>query len=188
MIHPDASYDLPELATRSGVSIRTVRYYIQQGLLPSPETRGPGAHYTEEHLDRLLRIKRLQRDHLPLAEIRRILESSAAEGKPPASAKDYIREVLDGKTSAPPPPLYEEPTRISRAMSQTPRLNEDAIAYDSPAPAEPRPNKAPTRSQWERLTLAQDIELHIRRPLSRDLNKKLERLVESAREILKEDE
>ena len=90
--------DLTDLADRAGVSVRTVRYYIQQGLLPKPEARGPGAHYTGEHLDRLLVIKRLQREHLPLGEIRRVLESSAGETKPPQSARDYIRTVL-GKPS-----------------------------------------------------------------------------------------
>ncbi|MGQ0714872.1 MAG: MerR family transcriptional regulator [Gemmatimonadaceae bacterium] len=30
-----------------------MRYYIQQGLLPAPESRGPGAHYHEGHLARL---------------------------------------------------------------------------------------------------------------------------------------
>lgn len=188
----DGTYDLPELATRSGVSIRTVRYYIQQGLLPSPEARGPGAHYTEEHLDRLLRIKRLQRDHLPLAEIRRLLDSSASEGKPPATAKDYISEVLRGETST---HLPEGPAilvgrgRSTRVMDATLSVSEEAISYDSTATSSQSiANKPPTRSQWERLTLAQDIELHVRRPLSRHLNKKLERLLESAREILKEDE
>ena len=72
------TYDLQELCTEAGVTPRTVRYYIQQGLLQEPEARGPGAHYTEEHLDRLLLIKRLQKEHLPLAEIRKAIHSGAA--------------------------------------------------------------------------------------------------------------
>lgn len=146
--------DLTELADRAGVSIRTVRYYIQQGLLPKPEARGPGAHYTEEHLDRLLLIKRLQREHLPLAEIRRVLESSAGESPAPRTARDYIRAVLG------------EPVAHYANASQP----EDA------APT--------TRAQWERVTLAPDIELHIRRPLTRAVNKQVERLIDAARDIL----
>src|SRR4051794_37611312 len=86
--------DLPELADRAGVSVRTVRYYIQQGLLQEPAGRGPGAHYTEEHLDRLLLIKRLQKEHLPLPEIRKAINSGAAEAAIPGSARDYVRSVL----------------------------------------------------------------------------------------------
>lgn len=148
--------DLTQLADRAGVSIRTVRYYIQQGLLPKPEARGPGAHYKEEHLDRLLLIKRLQREHLPLAEIRRVLESSAGELPAPRTARDYIRSVL----------------------------REPAAQYAS---APQRENTAPaTRAQWERVTLAPDIELHIRRPLSRTVNKQVERLIDAARDILED--
>jgi DNA-binding transcriptional MerR regulator len=148
--------DLTELADRAGVSIRTVRYYIQQGLLPKPEARGPGAHYKEEHLDRLLLIKRLQREHLPLAEIRRVLESTGGEAPAPRTARDYIRSVL----------------------------GEPAAQYSAPAIEDPAIS---TRSQWERVTLAPDIELHIRRPLSRAVNKQVERLIDAARDILEEE-
>jgi hypothetical protein len=44
------------------------------------------------------------------------------------------------------------------------------------------------RSQWERVALVPEIELHVRRPLSRTRNRQLERLLESARQILKEEE
>ena len=42
-------FTLTELCDRVGVSPRTVRYYISQGLLASPERRGPGATYRGEH-------------------------------------------------------------------------------------------------------------------------------------------
>ena len=152
--------DLPDLADRAGVSIRTVRYYIQQGLLQEPEARGPGAHYTEEHLDRLLLIKRLQKEHLPLAEIRKAIQSGAAEAAIPRSARDYVRSVLGKQHS------------VSEVMSSPPmQLPEE-----------------PVRSQWERITLAPDIELHLRRPLSRGVNKKVDRLLDVARDLFEEDQ
>ena len=56
----------------------------------------------------------------------------------------------------------------------------------APGPSEPAP--APLeRSQWERIALAPDIELHIRRPLARAQNKQVDRLVTIARELLEED-
>lgn len=73
---------LDELAQRTGVSPRTVRYYIAQGLLPSPGRLGPMTRYGREHLDRLRLIKQLQEERLSLAEIR-----SRLEGEPiPAAA------------------------------------------------------------------------------------------------------
>ena len=68
-------YDLDELARLSGLTVRTIRYYIQQRLLHTSGHRGPGAGYDAGHLARLRLIRRLQADHLPLAEIRRRLET-----------------------------------------------------------------------------------------------------------------
>lgn len=64
-----ATYKIEELAAEAGVSPRTVRYYVQRGLLPAPEFRGKDTAYGREHLLRLRAIKRLQEAHLPLDEI-----------------------------------------------------------------------------------------------------------------------
>lgn len=50
-------YGVEELAERAGVSRRTVRYYVQRGLLPPPTGLGRGKHYTEQHLATLIRIR-----------------------------------------------------------------------------------------------------------------------------------
>ena len=71
---PDDPYSLADLARLADVTPRTVRYYVAQGLLPSPDAAGPATRYGEGHLARLRLIRRLQRDHLPLAEIRARLE------------------------------------------------------------------------------------------------------------------
>ncbi len=66
----DNEYTLQDLADLAEVTPRTIRYYVAQGLLPSPDRVGPGALYGPGHLARLRLIRRLQREHLPLAEIR----------------------------------------------------------------------------------------------------------------------
>ena len=70
----DEHYSLTELADLAGVTPRTVRYYLAQGLLPAVGQTGPGAKYDDRHLARLRLIRRLQTEHLPLAEIRRRLD------------------------------------------------------------------------------------------------------------------
>lgn len=73
-------YKLEELAAEAGVSPRTVRYYVQRGLLPAPEFRGKDTAYGRGHLLRLHAIKRLQQAHLPLDEIQiRLQGASDAE-------------------------------------------------------------------------------------------------------------
>jgi len=44
------------------------------------------------------------------------------------------------------------------------------------------------RSQWERLSLGPDLELHVRRPLGRLEQKRVERLITIARQVLKEEQ
>lgn len=64
-----------ELARASGLSIRTVRYYDQIGLL-SPSRRSPAGHrlYGDTDVRRLYRICLLRRAGLPLAEIGKALD------------------------------------------------------------------------------------------------------------------
>ena len=64
---------LSELTRAAGVSVRTVRYYIGEGLLPPPVGGGPQSAYTQGHLDRLRLIARWKERYFPLKEIRRRL-------------------------------------------------------------------------------------------------------------------
>ena len=173
----EARYTLTELADRAGITPRTVRYYITQGLLPVDVSPGPGPKYDDGDVARLRLIKRLQREHLPLAEIRRRLEhvsddaldalADQAPAAPPDSALDYIRRVTSSVGAAEVAPLYQ--------MSI------------SPPPAVPEPEHRLERSQWERIELAPDIELHVRRPLPRVTAKRVDRLISIARDLLLED-
>ena len=102
---PTNDYSLQDLCSLADVTPRTVRYYIAEGLLPRPSGQGPGSHYDDGHLSRLRLIKRLQKEHLPLSEIRRRLEGMRDEdveqistGSPmrvaEGTALDYLRGVL----------------------------------------------------------------------------------------------
>jgi DNA-binding transcriptional MerR regulator len=53
-------YTAEQLAQLAGVSLRTVRYYVQEELIDRPLARGPGAHFTDAHLSQLKRCKLLQ--------------------------------------------------------------------------------------------------------------------------------
>ncbi len=169
-----------ELSEQAKVSPRTIRYYIQQGLLPAPETRGPGAHYGLDHVNRLRLIRRLQSEHLPLSEIRKRIDALQPEqisqllrtrpDRYPDSASDYVRKVLsEGVGSA---KLREPAMSVPPAIIRDTQQSSHAIQQ---------------RSQWERFALSTDVEIHVRRPVSREENRRIERLLESAREIFKEE-
>jgi DNA-binding transcriptional MerR regulator len=68
---PPVSYTAAELAHAAGVPLRTVRYYVQEGLIDRPEGRGRGAHFTERHLHQLQRARAYQFAGLDNASIRR---------------------------------------------------------------------------------------------------------------------
>jgi DNA-binding transcriptional MerR regulator len=186
----DPRYTLTELADLAGVTARTVRYYISQGLLAVDATPGPGPKYDDTHLARLRLIRRLQAEHLPLAEIRHRLEGLTDDDvvdlagerpmsePPPDSALDYIRNLTQPtrRASEVPVPVYA--SIASMPPPSPPRLTRSYAPTESAVPAQP----TTMRSQWERIEIAPDIELHIRRPLTRANAKQVERLIAIARD------
>jgi MerR family transcriptional regulator, thiopeptide resistance regulator len=71
-------WKIGDVAARTGLTIRTLRYYEQIGLLP-PAERQPGGHrvYTSAHLDRLYRVALLRQLGTPLADIAEALDTDA---------------------------------------------------------------------------------------------------------------
>jgi len=63
-------YSVGELAELGGVSRRTVRYYVQEGLIPTPYGLGRGSHYGPEHLEELLKVKAMQEQGMSLEAVR----------------------------------------------------------------------------------------------------------------------
>src|SRR4029079_18721324 len=140
----DERYSLTELADLAGVTPRTVRYYLAQGLLPAVGQSGPGSKYDAGHLARRRVIRRLQAEHLPLAEIRRRLETlddgeirelvDAGEPTPPNdTALEYVRNVLAG-----PVVRQSVPTVAAPASAPAPSVGIVArrpMSFPSVAPA-----------------------------------------------------
>jgi DNA-binding transcriptional MerR regulator len=79
----DTPLTIDELAARSGVTVRTVRFYGSKGLLPPPVI-GPRrvGHYGPEHLARLALIEELQRQGMTLSAIERYLRRLPADLSP----------------------------------------------------------------------------------------------------------
>ena len=74
---------LSELAERSGIPPRTIRFYIARGLLAGPLKAGRGASYGQEHLDRLAGIQEWQSKGLTLTEVGRRLAGAERSGSFP---------------------------------------------------------------------------------------------------------
>jgi DNA-binding transcriptional MerR regulator len=202
-----SEHTISELSALSGLSVRTIRYYVAQGLIPSAGSGGPATRYPDATLARLRLITRLRDAHQPLAEIRKqllalsddqvlALAGTPAEPEPAGTALDYVRSVLGGSrpdatlrphasllraAADPGPPRAASATSPTRATV----LSADALPNpqgDALIPAEDAASFG-QRSQWERVAISPDIELHVRRPLSRRDNRLVERLLAFARQL-----
>ena len=102
-------YRVEQLASACDVSVDTVRYYQSRGLLPQPDKEGRVAWYGPEHVDRIRRIRTLQRQGLTLAAIRRVVDGelgiadtglAAAVAAERGEARDGELLTLDAFASA----------------------------------------------------------------------------------------
>jgi DNA-binding transcriptional MerR regulator len=240
----DDPYTLADLARLADVTPRTVRYYVHRGVLPSPEPAGPATRYGDRHLLRLRLIRLLQRDHLPLAEIRTRLErmndgevevalrgAPATSPEPPLSTDAtlaYVRSLMTRAgvaprfygTPEPPPrgafmteipdgfpirdvPGVAAPDGLPDGSPQPGRIDGPGRPSGSPeqphvivpllpagapfAPSAAAPRQVTERSTWERTSITGDVEIHVRRPLDRHRNKRVEQLIRIARELFDAD-
>ena len=107
---------LQQLSAQAQVPVRTVRYYIQKGLLPGPEGEKRGAFYTEEHLAELLRIRTWQGAGLSLDAIAGLLQARSLPPLP--SARPGVVEVRSHLTIADGLELVVAPDRAGLTQAQ----------------------------------------------------------------------
>ncbi len=96
----ERKYTIEDLQEYSGFPRRTIRYYIQEGLLEPPAGRGRGGFYFDSHLERLSEIRSLQDKGLRLAAISELLKKGAKpellDAKPLKSEREiWIRYPIE---------------------------------------------------------------------------------------------
>jgi len=99
-IDASAAWRIDDLAQRAGIAVDTIRYYQREGLLPQCTRVGRTARYSQEHLDRLERIKHLQGRRFSLAAIRALLDHDGP-----------VEHLLDGRGSE----IYDHDALIEAA-------------------------------------------------------------------------
>jgi DNA-binding transcriptional MerR regulator len=141
---------IKELAELTGTPLRTVRYYISTGLLPSPLGRGRSASYSEEHLLRLRIIRQLVEQRVPLNEIRQSLV--------PMSEPE-LRELFQREQNR---VRIEERARTSTPLAYVSALLErsrGAGAHGQTRASGPAAASHPHQSNWHHYRLAPGVEL-----------------------------
>ena len=131
-------YAIGDLARLAGVSRRTVRYYVQEGLIPPPLGVGRGNHYGPEHLEQILRVKAMQEAGQTLDEIR------GAPAERPAALLKRRRE--DG-----------DRVQLERSLWRRLTLAPGVELHVSGNVRLPSPGKLHELAAWCRLHLAPNI-------------------------------
>jgi DNA-binding transcriptional MerR regulator len=199
-------YTLSELAEATGVTPRTVRYYISEGLLPAPVAAGPRSHYTELHLQRLRLIGLMKEAYLPLREIRRrLLELD--DNRIDEVIAEFAGELEDASRG----PEGQEDQVVESRMMDLPGTMADAplehlepqtwpfVAsrpgeYSDPVPQEPawrlpRPIKAARHephnsSIWRKLEIGDSAEFLVEERLYQRRKEQVDALIAWAQRIL----
>jgi len=120
-------HSLGELAALAGLPQRTVRYYIQRGLLDRPIGETRAAYYTSAHLERLLEIRRWTEAGVSLERIAEIL-AGTSEPAPVPERRSGTVEVRSHLTVAPGIELVVEPGRAGLSPEQVRELFRDVLA------------------------------------------------------------
>ena len=114
---PPARFSIDELSMLAGVTPRTVRYYIAEGLVDRPVGEKRGAHYARRHLEQLLLIRRWTESGLSLERVRELL-SGAPEDPVPRRAAPGSIEVWSRVTVADGLEVHVEPGRAELTPDQ----------------------------------------------------------------------
>ncbi|MFI9485381.1 MerR family transcriptional regulator [Promicromonospora sp. NPDC052451] len=102
---------ISELAQLAGVTVRTIRYYHQAGVLPEPPRRPNGYRdYTADHLVAVLRINQLTDSGLTLAQAGVVAASSG-------SSADEVLDDADRALGVKITALTEQRERLARARA-----------------------------------------------------------------------
>lgn len=201
----NAGFTISELASAAGVEPRTIRSYVEKGILPGPDSLGRGARYPQDALDRL-KVLLLLRDanrSLTLDQIRMLLQKlgpselsgladgrlrmsavleTEAGGEPPrTAAMDYLSnlrsEVAAGRQ------FVGASLHASWSEDQLPVLEEAARALLKLAGLSTA-SRGVRGEHWYRLPLTPDIELSVRGSFGSDQLAQLHRIGDALRLLL----
>jgi len=114
---PSERLSIDQLATLTGLTARTVRYYIQQDLVSRPEGAKRGAYYGRRHVEQLLLIRRWTDAGLSLGRVRELIVG-APEDPPRRAAPPGAVEVWSRVTLADGLEVHLEPGRAGLTPEQ----------------------------------------------------------------------
>jgi DNA-binding transcriptional MerR regulator len=192
---------ISDLEEKTGLNRRTIHFYVKEGVINPPSGLGGAARYGEEHLLRLLLIRELQKSHLKLSGVRETLDHMSLEDMrnrviravPPspvwdkAALESWLERKLPGKLvmesseeQAPPPAMAENFSFIDIAKGRAAAATETTRHFTRQSIMS---KKAflPKVDTWERLEIAEGIEVLVRSDLVSKYRQLLEEIADRIR-------
>jgi len=190
-----------ELAKGSNTTVRTIRYYVSEGLLPSPVEKGSYGLYNNSHLDRLELIATLKDRRMSLAEINHFIESMSEE---------ELKKILEtARKIGVSPIVYERMSKVGLAednpqvvqrrhrsgysadvqaysIARAPSSGEDVVLDQLAASASSSASEIAGDDHWIRKELVAGVELHYKTGVSEEMQIAINNLVASGRSGLTE--
>ena len=124
----ERSLSLDQLCILAELPRRTVRYYIQIGLVDRPIGETRAAYYTDSHLQQLLTIRKWTDAGLSLERIRELLEGADPAVPPPRPRKAGSVEVMSHLIVADGVELVIEPGRAGLKPEEVRNLFKRVLA------------------------------------------------------------
>lgn len=87
-------FTMTELVESTGLTERTIRYYISVGVVSPALGRGRSRYYTPQHLQELVRVTDLREQRLSIEEIRQQLQAKSTTTSAMESASAWRRIIL----------------------------------------------------------------------------------------------
>jgi DNA-binding transcriptional MerR regulator len=185
-------YWISELAELANVSHRTIRYYIQEGLLPRPTVSGKYAEFTDAYVNRLQLIKVLKDAYLPLNRIREVMDALKDDKVVPL-LEEFEKDPVAALAGLQALPVFN-PTQTDNLELNSP-MNDSALSYihslRESAPFEKIPSQTRVHAyrqvpplsprvteEWQRIPLAPGLELHVRQPVRPRLQALIDKVIE----------
>jgi DNA-binding transcriptional MerR regulator len=90
----ESKYTMEEICEATGLSRRTIRYYIQEDLLAPPAGRGRGGFYNDSHIARLNEIRSMQDRGMRLSSIASFLRGETEAKEPHRDSNLSLQRTL----------------------------------------------------------------------------------------------
>ncbi|MEN8251382.1 MAG: MerR family transcriptional regulator [Bacteroidota bacterium] len=174
-------YLISELAEKTGVSVRTIRYYTEMGLLPAISSKGRYTYYDESYITRINFIQKMKNNFFPLKKIQNLIAPLTLK-----EMEDIVKQRMpsDFKVNQDESNL-DAMSYISDVLESQKKYTSKSGILNDATPGPSRPYRTRPQGNFDRYikySIRPGIELHVDERIIRNdpnyVNSKLKSLIQ----------